>query len=96
MDHETTAIRETTVIEPTVTYSKINEDVLRMIDKPSVKWLTLFVFDLAVLAFRFSECVCDDFFRSHFVRGECESCEPKLPVPGGPSKSGQMIEIQRS
>src|ERR1700693_5567275 len=51
MDHETTAIRETTVIEPTVTYSKVNEAVFRMIDKPSVKWLALFVFDLAVLAF---------------------------------------------
>jgi Ni/Fe-hydrogenase subunit HybB-like protein len=45
MDHETT------IIKPTITYSKVNEDVIRMLDKPTSKWLALFVFDLAVLAF---------------------------------------------
>src|SRR5579875_2128910 len=45
MDHETT------IIKPTVTYSKVNESVIRMLDKPTSKWLALFVFDLAVLAF---------------------------------------------
>ncbi|HEY7535530.1 MAG TPA: NrfD/PsrC family molybdoenzyme membrane anchor subunit, partial [Thermodesulfobacteriota bacterium] len=37
--------------ESTLTYSKVNQDVVRMLDKPTVKWWALFTFDLAVLAF---------------------------------------------
>lgn len=40
MDHETT-----------ITYAKVNHDIIRMLDRPSVKWWILFIFDLAVLAF---------------------------------------------
>jgi len=33
----------------TLTYARINEDIIRMVDTPSIKWLALFVFDLSVL-----------------------------------------------
>ncbi len=35
--------------ETTITYSKVNRDIIRMLDKPTVKWWALFLFDLAVL-----------------------------------------------
>jgi len=36
---------------PPVTYSRVNEAVMGMLEKPSSKWWALFIFDLAVLAF---------------------------------------------
>ena len=30
-------------------YSKVNRDIIRMLDKPTSKWWALFLFDLAVL-----------------------------------------------
>ncbi len=35
--------------ETTITYAKVNRDIIKMLDKPSSKWLALFLFDLAVL-----------------------------------------------
>jgi molybdopterin-containing oxidoreductase family membrane subunit len=35
--------------ETTITYSKVNRDIIRMLDKPTVKWWALFLFDLVVL-----------------------------------------------
>ena len=32
-----------------LTYSRVNDDIIRMLEKPSMKWLALFVFDLSVL-----------------------------------------------
>lgn len=37
--------------ESTLTYSKVNQNVIRMLDKPTVKWWALFIFDLLVLSF---------------------------------------------
>lgn len=37
--------------ESTVTYSRVNEAVLHMLDKPSYKWWTLFILDIIALAF---------------------------------------------
>lgn len=32
-----------------ITYSRVNDDIMKMLEKPSLKWLALFVFDLSVL-----------------------------------------------
>ncbi len=37
--------------ETTLTYAKVNEDIIRMLDKPSVKWLALFVPSLGLVGF---------------------------------------------
>lgn len=37
--------------EKTITYSQVNQAVLNMIQKPSIKWWAIFIVDLAVLAF---------------------------------------------
>ncbi len=37
--------------ESTLTYAKVNEDIIRMLDKPTVKWLALFVPTLGCVGF---------------------------------------------